>query len=107
MFKIGPYSNDSLARRAILKVQEYVRAEVVNSDFEAKYRIDSFTVCVYSDSCKPKEIMNIGNKISDEAKDAFTNLKQNDVIVFKKIYAKGFDGIEILLTPCILTITEE
>jgi len=104
-FKIGPYSTNDSAEKRVIEAQEYVRCEFGNFGIDANFQIDSFTVCIYSaDSCKYGEISNIGNKVNDEIKKAFSNLKKDDFVIFKRIYAKQFDGTNAVLSPCILYI---
>ena len=103
IFKIGS------GRHSVAKVelanQQFVRADLEGFDFDAKFPIDSFTVCIVpSDTCKYATIKNIGNKINDEIRNEFQQLKENDVVVFKNIFAKTPGGIEVELLPVMITI---
>ena len=76
-------------------------------DFDAKFPVDSFTVCIIpSDTCNYAVIQNIGNKINDEIRSEFQQLKENDVVIFKKIFAKTPEGIEVQLSPVMITISK-
>lgn len=98
-------------RPSMLKVeianQQYVRAELENFDIDIRYTIDSFKVCIISnDTCKFNVKTNYGNKISEEIRDDFKALKQNDTVVFKDIFIKQPDGTKETLAPIIITIRE-
>lgn len=107
VFRIGPYghSYDRKARSVVMANQQYVRAELDGFDFDARFAIDSFWVKIfYNDSCKTKSFFNTTGKISQAVLDAFSVLKEEDVVIFHKIYAKGPDGLQWQLDPLILTI---
>jgi len=59
-----------------------------------------------SDTCRYKELKNIGNKISPEIKEQFILLKNNDTVVFKNISSKRFDGSLFALRPIVIVIRE-
>jgi hypothetical protein len=85
--------------------QQYVRAELENFDIDIRYSIDSFKICIVSsDTCKFSVKTNYGNKISEEIRNDFNMLKQNDVVVFKDIFIKQPDGTQDMLAPRIITI---
>jgi hypothetical protein len=74
-------------------------------DFDARCIVDSFHVKIFHvDSAKTKTYFNTTNEISQQIKDAFSGLKNGDVIFFHQIFAKGPDGIQWELDPLILTI---
>jgi len=107
-FRIGPYGTNRLVKKIIIQSQQYVRAEWENIDINAHFAVDSFKVCiVLGDTCQYTVKTNIGNKISEELTAAFHALKPGDTIIFKDIFAKGPDGIQIQLEPCILFVKEE
>lgn len=86
-FKIGPCGNDCTINKNVLAAQEYVRGEIVNTEFDARAQIDSFSVYLYTnDTCIIKS--NTGNKISEEIRNEFRSLHTNDIVVFRNIYAK-------------------
>jgi hypothetical protein len=91
VFKIGS-GKDSIVLPEI-KAQDYVRAENEDFEFDIRYTIDSFTVCIFSaDSCKYVEKINTGNKISDEVKKTLKELKPRDLVYFKDILCTGPGG---------------
>ena len=103
IFKVGS------GRQSVAKVelanQQFVRAELEGFDFDAKFPVDSFTVCIVpSDTCSYSVIKNIGNKINDDIRSQFQRLKENDVVIFKKIFAKTPGGIDVELSPVMITI---
>ena len=105
IFKIGS------GRQSVAKVelanQQFVRAELEGFDFDAKFPVDSFTVCIVpSDTCSYAIIKNIGNKVNDEIRSEFQRLKESDVVIFKKIFAKTPGGIEVELSPVMITISK-
>jgi hypothetical protein len=103
VFKIA-HGKDKISKPEIAN-QEYVRAEFENIDLDSHFIIDSFKVCIVSsDTCKFSIKTNYGNKISEEIRDEFKKLKQNDVVVFKDIFIKQPDGTEAKLEPRIITI---
>lgn len=104
-FKIG--SGRPVVTKMELANQEYVRSELDNFDIDARFAIDSFTVCIVpNDSCRYASVKNIGGKINDEIRNGFNQLKENDVVIFKKIFAKGPDNISIELLPVMITIAK-
>lgn len=105
IFKIG--SGRQSVPKVELANQQFVRAELEGFDFDAKFPVDSFTVCIIpSDTCNYAVIQNIGNKINDEIRSEFQQLKENDVVIFKKIFAKTPEGIEVQLSPVMITISK-
>jgi hypothetical protein len=90
---------------AVFKNQQFVRAGEVSFIFDDRVEIDSFTVCAISkDTCVIKEVKNISNKISDKVHQLFSTLKPEDVIIFKKIYARRQNGHSIELEPVMVTV---
>ena len=105
VFKIA--SNKRYMPKVEIANQEYVRAELENFDIDIRYTIDSFKVCIISsDTCKFSVKTNYGNKISEEIRNDFRALKQNDAVVFKDIFIKQFDGTQEMLAPIVITIRE-
>lgn len=109
-FRIGPYGVsyfylDRKAKTVVLTAQQYARAEFDGFDFDVRCVIDSFSVKIFhADSGKSNMFLNVSNKISQQIKEAFAELKKEDIIFFNKIFAKGPDGIQWELDPLILTI---
>lgn len=104
VFKIG--SGRKVIPKAELIAQEYVRAELENSDFGLKFQIDSFKVCIVpSDTCRYITKLNIGNKISDEINQEFQKLHSNDTIIFKDIYCTGPKG-QRKIEPVLIFVSE-
>lgn len=113
IIKIGPYgasyfdNADKKVEKVILAAQQFMRAELENFDFDAKFQIVSFSVKIFhSDSCRSEVFHNTTGRISQEISDAFSGLKENDVILFNKIFAYGPDGFQLELAPLILTINK-
>ncbi|MGH2565356.1 MAG: GldM family protein, partial [Ginsengibacter sp.] len=103
---VGPSSEGSISGQ-ILKHQQYIRADYECCGFDARAAIDSFTICIVrGDTCFYNEIKNIGNKFNDEIINALSNIKKDDTIIFKKIFAKGPDDKSIPLKPIIFFITD-
>ena len=109
--KIGPYGGNYFdnggkkVEKVILAAQQFVRADLENFDFDAKFQIVSFSVKIFhADSCRSEVFHNTTGRISQEISDAFSGLKENDVILFNKIFAFGPDGFQWELAPLILTI---
>jgi hypothetical protein len=74
---------------------------------DSRFIIDSFYSSVYrGDSCIVKPILNKGNYFTDETYEGFKLLKENDTIIFDKIYAKGSDGSKRLLQPVTILVTK-
>jgi len=104
IFKIG--SGREKVSKVELANQLYVRAELEGFDIDVRYHIDSFTVCIVSsDTCKFTTRLNIGNKLSDEIRNDFQQLKQNDIVIFKNIYFRWPDGEQGTLIPRMITIS--
>lgn len=91
IFKIG--SGERFMKKEILSSQQYVRAELENSDFQLNFNIDSFKVCIVpTDTCSFLTMINVGSKISEEIIQEFKKLKVNDAVIFKDIYCTGPGG---------------
>ena len=107
-FKIGPYgnSNGRRANKLIIASQQFVRADLENFDYDARFTIDSFHTTISGDSTVEKTYFNISGKISEGLHNAFQLLQKNDVIIFDKIFAKGPDGYERELDSVLLKIAE-
>lgn len=104
VFKIG--SGREKVPKVEIANQLYVRAELEGFDIDVRYLIDSFTVCIVSsDTCKFTTHLNIGNKLSDEIRNDFQQLKQNDIVIFKNIYFKWPDGEQGELIPRMISIS--
>ena len=104
--KIGPSSGGEI-KKVFLVNQQFLRAELDGFDFDARFRVDSFTTCIIrNDKCLYKEIKNIGSKLNEKVIEALKEIKNGDFVIFKKIYVKGPDGIERLISPLVLTISE-
>lgn len=102
-FHIG--STSTTKSKKELEAQEYVRAELENFDFEVKYNIERFKVCIFSgDTCKFSVINNSGNKITGELKTKFSSLETGDTVLFKDIYIKQPDGTSAIIEPLIISI---
>ncbi len=88
-----------------LKAQEFVRADLENTDIDVNFSIDSFSVSIFSkETSTYKKVKNVGNKISDEVKQLFETLKLEDEILFKDIYSHKLDGEVFMLEPILMTV---
>ncbi len=102
-FRIG--SNKNVKSKSEMAAQEYVRAELENFEFDIKFTIDSFKVCIFSaDTCKYSITRNFGNKLNEQVKFQFNQLKDSDVVVFKDIFIKQPDRSSTPIEPLIITI---
>lgn len=107
VFRIGQFGSNRQISNMVIKLPQYVSAATENFDFDARFQIDSFKVCVVrQDTCIYLEKNNISNKISEDIQAIFTTIKSGDTIIFKNIFAKGPDGKSIQLEPCILFVRE-
>lgn len=106
--KVGPWGNDmGNARAVVLQSQNWIRADLEYFDYEATFRIDSFTLSIlYRDSCFSKKVLNAGNNFNDEVKAALKTIKNGDIVIFEKISVIGPDRRRRLISPLILTITD-
>jgi len=105
VFKIG--SGRSVVSKVELANQQFVRADLENYDIDIRFHIDSFSVCIVpNDTCKFGTLKNIGNKINEKIINEFQKLKENDVVIFKNIFAKWPDGSTMELMPVMITISK-
>jgi GldM C-terminal domain len=107
VFCIGSYCNTGVtrAKKNAIAAQEFVRAELLNFGFDAKFQIDSFNVKIISnDTCKAQQFVNKTGLISKEIRDAFSQLKENDVIIFSGIIVIGPDGIKREIAPFTMSV---
>jgi GldM C-terminal domain len=102
---IGPCINDCSVSAEVLAAQEFIRSDVVNTEFNARIPIDSFSVYIYS-NCTCKIIHKKGNRITDDIKQEFHSLKANDIVVFRNIYGILQDGTIRELNPVMLFIKD-
>ena len=103
VFKIG--SGRRVVSKVELASQQFVRADLENFDFDIKFQIDSFSVCIVpNDTCRFGTIKNISAKINEEINNEFQKLKENDVVIFKNIFTKWPDGSSMELMPVMITI---
>jgi len=102
VFKIGPYGGYwSAVHASVISAQDFVRADMENFDFDARFVVDSFRLTILSKDSTVFTFMNYTNRISNEIKSAFYKLKISDQLVFDKIYIKGPDGSERQISPVI------
>jgi hypothetical protein len=105
IFKIG--SGRRVVSKVELASQQFVRAQLEGFDINVRFQIDSFSVCIVpNDTCKFGTLKNIGNKINEEINNEFQQLKENDVVIFKNIFAKWPDGSPMELMPVMITISK-
>ena len=103
VFRIG--SGNSYMTKVELANQQFVRAELLNSDFDLKFTVDSFKVCVISsDTCRYTELKNIGNKLNEQIINLFQTLHANDTVIFKDIYCSGL-GPQRKIAPVLIFIS--
>jgi hypothetical protein len=106
VFRIAAYGgNYQKAKTIILAGQEYARADYEGlEDYDIRCSIDSFNVTIlYVDSVKTKTFFNTSNKLSDPIRAAIAALKNDDIIIFDRIYITGPDGSREI-DPLILKI---
>ena len=105
VFRIGPCGSGCVILKKTLVNQQFVRVDLENFDIDARFQIKKFTVCIISnDTCKFKELENIGNELNNEIKNQFNLLRTNDQIIFKKIIAYWPDKTEVEIEPIIIAI---
>ena len=104
--KVGP-SAGGFINKVVLRNQQFLRADYECCGFEAHAMIDSFTVCITrGDTCLYNEIKNTGGKFNEKVMYALSEIKKNDTVVFKEIFAKGPEGTQRVLTPILLFVTD-
>lgn len=104
--KVGPSSGGKI-QKIILKSQQYIRADYAGIDIDINIPIDSFTVTIIrGDTCTSKELKNYTNKFSQELIDALAEIKQSDIVIFKDIYSKRYNGESRVLDPIFFFIRD-
>ena len=104
--KVGPSAGGKI-QKIILKSQQYIRADYAGIDIDINIPIDSFTVTIIrGDSCISKELKNYTNKFSKELTDALAEIKQSDIVIFKDIYSKRYNGETRVLEPIFFFIRD-
>jgi len=88
-----------------------IRAEIPFNNYgisiACRFVVDSFYCSIFrGDSCIVMPILNKGNYFTDNTHDAFKQLRENDTVVFDKIYAKGSDGSKRLLNSLTIKISK-
>lgn len=102
-FHIG--SNSKTKSKTEVAAQEYVRAELEGFDINARFKIETYKVCIFSaDSCKYLIQEYRSGKISPDLKEKIQALQDSDTVLFKDIYVTGPDGKTILIEPLLLSI---
>jgi hypothetical protein len=90
--KVGPSAGGRIVT-AVLKAQQYIRADIENFDIDIKTPIDSFTICITrGDSCYYKELQNSGSKFNDDVIQALSKVKNGDTVIFKNIFGRNVYG---------------
>lgn len=98
IFKVGSGS-DSIPIAAF-RNQQFVRAELENTQENTRFQIISFRVSIIAkDSSKYGELINSGSKISDSLLAVFQKLKQGDIVIFKEILLLGADEKQFIIKP--------
>ncbi len=105
VFYIGNCSNDCTISKSMLQSQQYVRAQVENSDVNATFPVDSFMVQIFSNNAV-KVKRNVGNEINLELKNEFESLNNGDTLVFRNIYSHRQNGTVIQLKPIRIEVSE-
>ena len=104
--KVGPSAGGKI-QRIILKSQQYIRADYAGVDIDINIPIDSFTVIIIrGDTCISKELKNYTSKFSKELTDALAEIKQSDIVIFKDIYSKRYNGETKILDPIFFFIRD-
>jgi hypothetical protein len=86
-----------------LKNQQFVRAELMNSDFQMIAGIKDFTVCIVRNNDIYRSIFNAGNQLNDSITASFQLAQLNDSVIFKNIHIDWF-GYPRTLSPLRLVI---
>jgi hypothetical protein len=90
--KVGPSAGGRIVT-AVLKAQQYIRADIENFDIHVRIPIDSFTICITrGDSCYYKELQNFGNKFNDEIVNELSKIQKGDTVIFKNIFGRNVYG---------------
>jgi hypothetical protein len=105
--RVGPSAGGNM-RKDILWAQQYIRSGSESFDFDVRYPIDSFTVCITrGDTCVYNEIKNTGAVFNKAVTSAFGEIKVGDTLIFKNIWARAPDGRKRLLNPVVFYITAQ
>ena len=87
--------------------QLYVRANYEDIEIDLKIPIEQFTVQIFhTDTCAVSRFTNTGNKISDEIRQAFMQLKPHDTVIFGNIQVSTPMEKHIELETVIISIRE-
>jgi GldM C-terminal domain len=107
VFKVGPYGNGYSVRKDVIQAQLYARAEIWNTDFDARCRVDSFGVRIISvKKCEVKQFENIGNQLSNELRSAFALLEIGDIIVFENIFVTGPSERKLTIKSVVMYVND-
>lgn len=102
---VGPSSGGDIKKR-ILQNEMYIRATLLNSDFQLNAVVESFTFIVLPrDTCSYKFIVNKGSKFNANIINALQQIKANDTVIFKDIIVTWFDSKRTIL-PIILKVID-
>jgi hypothetical protein len=102
---VGPSSGGDI-KKELLQRQMYIRATLLNSDFQANASVESFTFIVLArDTCSYKSIVNKGNKFNLDVIDALQHIKTNDTVIFEDIIVTWFDSKRTIL-PIIFKVID-
>lgn len=86
--------------RSPIKAQDYIRAELLNFDFDVRFVVDSFVFYVKRlNGTATNEIFNYGQAFNEHVKNTLQNTITGDTLIFDKIYAHGPDSITRNLAP--------
>jgi len=100
--KVGPSAGGHIVT-AVLKAQQYIRADIENFDIDFRTPIDSFTICITrGDSCFYKELENFGSKFNDDIVKALSQIQKGDTVIFKNIFGKNVYGESKEFNPLVL-----
>lgn len=104
--KVGPSAGGDI-QKAVLRNQQYIRADYEGFDIDIRTPIDSFSVYFISgDTCISKHVKNYTGKFSKELIDALSEIKQNDIVIFKDIYTTRYNKEVKILKPVFLFIKD-
>lgn len=88
---ISNVSNDSITTNQLLEAEELSLSYLPAFDYSITAEVISFSVHRISKDNKRSELNNYGGTFSNEIKELFKNCSRDDILIFKKIFAKGLD----------------
>jgi gliding motility-associated protein GldM len=91
--------NGGVLRKEELLSEEGVAADLIDFDFDLKFRVTQFDITFSGASGFVTSYKGNGNKFTAEQKEQFKKLGQGSVIIIDNITARGDDGSNRPLSP--------